>query len=70
MSKVRLVTDSSSGVGRHAPAEADPASRLRAEFRYRETRFLARQARRVAIVARLPWWLHWLMPPPTRSRFW
>jgi hypothetical protein len=68
MSKVRLV--SASGLGRHIAAEADPASRLRAEFRYRETHFLARQARRTAIVAHLPRWLHWLLPAPIRSRHW
>jgi hypothetical protein len=70
MSEVRLVTGSASGLGRHIAAEADTASRLRAEFRYRETRFLASQARRAAIVAHLPRWFHWLLPPPTRSRFW
>ena len=48
----------------------DPASHFRSEFRYRETRFLALKARRAAIVMHLPWWLHWVLPPVRRSRFW
>jgi hypothetical protein len=48
----------------------DPASRFRAEFRRRETRFLALKARRAAILTHLPRWLHWLWPPPSRLRFW
>jgi hypothetical protein len=51
-------------------SSVDPTSRLRAEFRSRETRFLILQARRAAIAARLPRWLRWLVPPLTRSRSW
>ncbi len=47
---------------------ADHASRFRAEFRHREIRFLALRARRAAIVAHLPRWLHWVLPLPTRAR--
>ena len=47
-----------------------PISPLNAEFRRRETRFLALQARRAAMAGRLPRWLRWLLPPFSRARHW
>jgi hypothetical protein len=47
----------------------DPTFRFRVEFRHREKRFLARKARRAAIVAHLPWWLHWVHPLVLQLRF-
>jgi hypothetical protein len=70
VSKVEPVAGNVSSSDQNMSVETDPTARFRAEFRHRETDFLKRQARRVAIVERLPRWLHWLVPAPTRSRFW
>lgn len=70
MSEVGRVSSGTSHLDESMSAETDHASRLRAEFRYRERRFVKLQAQRAAIIARLPRWLHWLLPPLNRSRFW
>ena len=70
MSEVSWIASGESRLDQDMSGQAEHASRFRAEFRDRERHFLKRQARRNAIIARLPRWLHWLLPPVTRSRSW